>query len=66
MLNDPVTAQYTHTLNVTAAGVYTCILANDKPSSASASFTVTGMIEIPCLVYYCTMVRNLRILIEKT
>ena len=66
VLNDPVTAQYTHTLNVTTAGVYTCTVANDKPSSASSSFTVTGMIEIPCLVYYCTMVRNLRILIEKT
>ena len=53
VLNDPLTAQYTHTLNVTTAGVYTCTVANDKPSSASASFTVTvtGMIMVPCCVF---------------
>ena len=38
VLNDPVTAQYTHTLTVTTWGTYTCTVANDKPSSASASF----------------------------
>ena len=27
LLNDPQTAQYTHTLNVTNAGVYTCTAA---------------------------------------
>ena len=43
VLNDPVTACYTHTLTVTAAGVYTCTVANDKPSSASATITLSGM-----------------------
>ena len=46
VLNDTVTAQYTHTLNVTTAGVYTCTVSNDKPSSASASITVTGMYKV--------------------
>ena len=43
VLNDAVTAHYTHTLNVTTAGVYTCTVANNKPSSASANSSVTGM-----------------------
>ena len=45
MLNDPVTAQYTHTLTVTATGVYTCAVANNKPSNASASvfFIIAGI-----------------------
>ena len=43
VLNDPVTARYTHTLNVTTAEEYTCTVANKKPSSASARITVTGM-----------------------
>ena len=44
ILNDPVTAQYTHTLTVTGRffGVYTCTVANIKPSSASASITLAG------------------------
>ena len=42
VLNDPVTAQYTHTLTVTTAGEYTCTVANNKPSNASASITVAG------------------------
>ena len=40
VLNDPVTAQYTHTLTVTGRlpyGFYTCTVANNKPSSDSAS-----------------------------
>ena len=38
VLDDPVTAQYTHTLTVTGrlTGLYTCTVANDKPSSDSA------------------------------
>ena len=44
VLNDPVTAQYTHTLTVTTAGEYTCTVANNKPSSASATITVTGTV----------------------
>ena len=44
VLNDPETAQYTHTLTVTTEGVYTCTVTNNKPSSTSASITVAGMI----------------------
>ena len=43
MLDDPETAQYTHTLNVTAAGVYTCTVANSV-SSASADVTLEGIV----------------------
>ena len=41
VLDDSVTAQYTHTLTVSGSttGAYTCTVANDKPSSASASIT---------------------------
>ena len=44
VLNDPVTARYTHTLTVTGrlGGVYTCTVANMKPSTTSASITVSG------------------------
>ena len=41
-LNDPVTAQYTHTLTVTTAGEYTCTVSNNKPSTVSASLRVQG------------------------
>ena len=44
VLNDTVTARYTHTLNVTTGGEYTCTVSNDKPSTATSnSITVTGM-----------------------
>ena len=44
VLNNATTAQYTHTLTVTGrlGGLYTCTVANDKPSSATASYTVKG------------------------
>ena len=44
VLDDPVTAQYTHTLTVTGRlpGLYTCTVANNKPSDASAIITVKG------------------------
>ena len=40
VLDDPVTAQYTHTLTVTEGlgGLYTCTVANNKPSSDSADY----------------------------
>ena len=43
VLNDPVTAQYTHTLTVTGRlpGLYTCTVANNKPSSDSTSKRVS-------------------------
>ena len=45
VLDDRVTAQYTHTLTVTGrlGGVYTCTVANDKPSEAQSNITIQGM-----------------------
>ena len=45
VLNDPVTAQCTHTLTVTErlGGLYTCTVANNKPSSDSGQYYVQGM-----------------------
>ena len=46
VLNDATTAQYTHTLTVTGRefeeGHYTCTVFNDKPSTATASYTIEG------------------------
>ena len=44
MLDDPVNATYTHTLTGTGrqGGQYQCTVSNNKPSNASASFTVRG------------------------
>ena len=46
VLNDPVTAQYTHTLTITSAGEYTCTVSNNKPSTASATIVVEGIYNI--------------------
>ena len=43
VLDDPVTAQYTHTLTVTTGGEHTCTVSNNKPSSDSANITVPGI-----------------------
>ena len=43
VLDNPVMARYTHTLNVTAGGEYTCTVANSV-SSDSADITLEGMI----------------------
>ena len=45
VLEDPVTAQYTHILTVTErlGGLYTCTVANTKPSFDSAQYYVQGM-----------------------
>ena len=42
VLDDPVTAQYTHTLTVTERqeGLYQCTVANNKPSTATATYIV--------------------------
>ena len=44
VLDNPETAQYTHTLNVTGRrpGTYTCNVSNNKPSSDSATITLNG------------------------
>ena len=46
VLNDPETAQYTHTLTDTwSLGVnYTCTVANNKPSTASATYILQGVV----------------------
>ena len=48
VLDDPKTAQYTHTLTVTGrlGGLYTCTVANDKPSQDSAEFSVQGIVTL--------------------
>ena len=45
VLNDPVTAQYTHTLTMTGRwpGLYNCTVKNNKPSTNSRAFTVQGI-----------------------
>ena len=43
VLDDPETAQYTHTLTVTIGGNYTCSVANNMPFSSSESFLVEGI-----------------------
>ena len=44
MLNDTVTAQYTHILTVTGRlpGLYTCTVRNNKPFTKSIFFVVQG------------------------
>ena len=37
VLDDTLTAQYTHTVTVTTAGEYSCTVANSKPSVGSTS-----------------------------
>ena len=51
VLDDPVTAQYTHTLTVTGRlpGLYTCTVANNKPFSDSANITIEGN-----KMFYCS------------
>ena len=45
VLNDPVNAQYTHTLTVRGRlrGVYKCTVENNKSPKKSKSFTVKGL-----------------------
>ena len=49
-LNDAVTAQYTHTLTVTGrlGGLYTCTVANDKPSEAVTGLSIDGNADKTC------------------
>ena len=52
VLDDPVTAQYNHTLSIGVGvlrgeytgGKYTCTVTNDRPSSDSTSITIPGII----------------------
>ena len=53
VLDNTATAQYTHTLTVTGrlGGLYTCTVANNKPSENSTSLTVQSMV---LAMTYCT------------
>ena len=48
VLDNTMTAQYTHTLTVTGTlpGHYECTVSNNKPSTATRSFTVQGNLRI--------------------
>ena len=52
MLDDPVTAQYTHTLTVTGrlGGQYQCNVTNSKPSEATTTFTAQGTTTMAILI----------------
>ena len=45
VLDDQVTAHYTHTLTVTGRlpGLYNCTVQNNKPSVASGTFVIEGL-----------------------
>ena len=62
VLNDPVTAQYTHTLTVTErlGGLYTCTVANSKPSNASASIYVPGIYSDRVETVYITATKHIQ------
>ena len=42
VLDDPVTARYTHTLTGNTRGEYTCTVTNAKPSNDSATIILQG------------------------
>ena len=52
VLDDPETAQYTHTLTVTTGGEYTCTVENNKPSSDSAIIILGGLYGKMIVNYY--------------
>ena len=56
VLDDAVTATYTHTLTVTGRteGLYRCSVSNSKPSSAAAELSVAGIVY--SLMKYCLSV----------
>ena len=59
VLDDPVTAQYTHTLTVTGrlGGLYTCTVGNDKPSEDSAQLNLQiGNYNRLCNIILCAVV----------
>ena len=66
LLDNPVTAQYTHTLTVTErlGGQYQCTVFNSKPSSSTAQLTVEG-IEIMRSNGYPKCIENVEIVMLK-
>ena len=67
MLDDPETAQYTHTLTVTGrlGGLYQCTVANSKPSQASTQFTVQGEAEVQSNLHFTCPVYHLHYAVLK-
>ena len=63
VLDDPVTAQYTHTLTGRTVGVYICTVANNKPSTDSAQITVEGIRAVTVTIFRYT-VRGLSLYIQ--
>ena len=57
VLNDPLTAQYTHTLTVAGrlGGLYNCTVSNNKPSMVSETLIVRGRFLYKCTVTMCAM-----------
>ena len=55
VLQNPITAEYLHTLKVTGdiKGVYTCTVANNKPSNASATMECEGGCMQPNVLLLC-------------
>ena len=49
VLNNPETAQYTHTLTVNAWGIYTCNVTNNKPSTKTASIELSNTFRLTLL-----------------
>ena len=59
VLDDPVTAQYTHTLTVTGrlGGLYTRTVANEvTPAGASDTLTVEGISTVIACIYTSGMI----------
>ena len=44
VLVDSLTTRYIHSLNITTGGEYRCSVTNSKPSTATASLTVKGIV----------------------
>ena len=53
VLDDSETSQYSHTLTGSTAGVYTCTVANNKPSNDSVSYSVEGTKWMSLLFFVC-------------
>ena len=65
VLDDPMSAMYTHTLTVTGIlwGLYTCTVSNNKPSSDSDSITVIGTVDCHSLSFLLSLINSLTLLL---
>ena len=55
VLQNPITAEYLHTLKVTGdiKGRYTCTVANNKPSTSSATIECETACNLAGIFHYC-------------